>query len=406
MGARRVRGALGDRAQPRRHLPPELRQERAPAGAAARRDDGRPAPAAPRAPREHDHRGSRAPDGDGPGRRDAPLRDRSVPEALPARGARRDRADADARARHRRVRDAARAGVSLAPALSAPVSAARYTGLAIGFSILWALAFIAIKIALLGAPPLTLQASRFLVAGAGLLAIALALGRRLPARADDWRAIVLLGLLNHALYLGVTTFAIQRMSAGMSAVLASTNPVMLALVAPWALGERMGAMKTGGLALSYAGVVWVMWSRVGPENQPGAMALFLVAVGFLVTGTIVFKRLAPALDRLVLTGGQLLVAGIVLAVPAALFERWSDVELSAPFLLAQGYLIVGVSWIAILIWFWLLDHGDASRASAWFFLNPILGLLLAALLLGESLDAHDLVGAAGVAAGIYLVQRA
>lgn len=288
--------------------------------------------------------------------------------------------------------------------MNAP-STARYTLLAITFSILWALAFIAIKIALLGMPPLTLQASRFLVAGAGLLAIAWLLGRPFPARRDDWRAIVFLGLLNHALYLGVTTFAIQRMSAGMAAVLASTNPVMLALVAPWALGERMGLVKAGGLALSYAGVVWVMWSRVGPDNQPGAMALFLVSVGFLVSGTIVFKRLAPSLDRLVLTGGQLLVAGIVLAVPAALAERWTDVQVTAPFLLAQGYLIVGVSWVAILIWFWLLDHGDASRASAWFFLNPIVGLLLAALLLGEPLDGQDLLGAAGVAAGIYLVQR-
>ena len=288
--------------------------------------------------------------------------------------------------------------------MTAP-SAARYTVLAITFSILWAAAFIAIKVALLGSPPLTLQASRFLIAGVGLLAIAMALGRRLPVRAEDWRAIVVLGLLNHALYLGVTTFAIQRMSAGMAAVLASTNPVMLALVAPWAIGERIGPVKAVGLALSYAGVVWVMWSRVGPDNQPGAIALFLLAVGFLVSGTIAFKRLAPALDRLVLTGGQLLVAGLVLAVPAALAESWTDVRLTVPFVLAQGYLIVGVSWIAILIWFWLLDHGDASRASAWFFLNPILGLLLATLLLGESLDRHDLLGAAAVAGGIYLVQR-
>ena len=88
------------------------------------------------------------------------------------------------------------------------------------------------KVALLDAPALTLQALRFLVAGLGLLAVAGALGRARPRHGDDWRAIVLLGLLNHALYLAATTFAIDRMSAGMGAVLASTNPVMLALVAP------------------------------------------------------------------------------------------------------------------------------------------------------------------------------
>lgn len=262
------------------------------------------------------------------------------------------------------------------------------------------------KIALVDAPPLTLQASRFLVAGPVLLLIAAVLGRRMPRDRDDWRAIVVLGFLNHALYLGVTTFAIDRMSAGMSAVLASTNPVMLALVAPWALGERLGRVKIAGLALSYAGVCWVMWSRVGTDNRLDGMALFLFSVTFLVAGTIVFKRLAPACDRLVLTGGQLLVAGLALAAPALAFERWTDVRLTPAFLVSQVYLIVGVSWIAMLIWFWLLDRGDASRASAWFFLNPILGLVLGALLLGEPLGAHDLVGAAAVALGIALVQRA
>ncbi len=261
------------------------------------------------------------------------------------------------------------------------------------------------KLALTGAPPLTLQASRFVIAGAVLLAVAAALGRPWPRTRHDWRAIVVLGLLNQALYLGVTTFAIDRMSAGMGAVLASTNPVMLALVAPWALGERLGPVKLAGLALSYAGVVWVMWSRVGPDNEPWAMALFLVAVAFLVGGTIAFKRLAPRTDRLVLIGGQLLLAGVVLGPFAVALEPWRDVRLTTAFVVGQGYLIVGASWIAMLLWFWLLDHGDASRASAWFFMNPILGLVFGALLLGEGLSASDLAGAAGVAVGIWLVQR-
>lgn len=283
---------------------------------------------------------------------------------------------------------------------------ARYTLLALLFSLLWAAAFIAIKVAIRFAPPLTLQASRFLVAGVVLLACARLLGRPMPTRLADWGPITLLGVLNNACYLGITTFTFLHLSAGMGAVLASTNPVMLALVAPWALGERLTPRRAAGLAVSYAGVVWVMWSRMGQENRPEAMALFLAAVSFLVAGTIAFKQLRPTTDRLVLNGGQLLVGGLVLAVPSVLWEPLGDVHLTPSFLAAQAYLIVGVSWVAMLIWFWLLDHGDATRASAWFFLNPILGLLLAALLLGEPLGAHDLAGAAAVALGIYLVQRA
>jgi drug/metabolite transporter (DMT)-like permease len=182
--------------------------------------------------------------------------------------------------------------------------------------------------------------------------------------------------------------------------------MLLALVAPWTLGEHVTRRTWVGLSLSYGGVLCVMWGRVGVDNQPDAMALFLVCVAFIVSGTIVFKRLAPTSDRLMLTAGQLLVAGIVLAVPAALFERIASVRLTRDFVLGQTYLIVGTSWLAMLLWFWLLDHGDATRASAWFFLNPVLGLLFAAILLGESISGNDVAGTAAVAAGIYLVQRA
>jgi drug/metabolite transporter (DMT)-like permease len=57
------------------------------------------------------------------------------------------------------------------------------------------------------------------------------------------------------------------------------------------------------------------------------------------------------------------------------------------------------------IWFWLLRRGDATRASAWFFLNPIIGVFLGATILAEPLRAQDFLGAAAVAFGIHLVQR-
>lgn len=94
------------------------------------------------------------------------------------------------------------------------VSAARYTLFALAFSLLWASGFPAIKIAFRYSPPLLLMASRF------------------PATWGEWRRIALLGLLNNACYLGVTAVPQLHLSAGMGAVLASSNPPMLALVAP------------------------------------------------------------------------------------------------------------------------------------------------------------------------------
>jgi drug/metabolite transporter (DMT)-like permease len=249
------------------------------------------------------------------------------------------------------------------------------------------------------------MASRFLVAGAVLLAWARLTGRPMPAGRREWGGIVLLGLLNNAIYLGLTAMALRDISAGMGAILASTNPLLLAVAAPWLLGERLTARKLLGLLIAFGGVVWVMSSRVGPDNRPAAMALLILSITFLVMGTVLFKRMARDQDLIVLNAGQLFVAGVALIIPSAVLEPLGSVRLTPAFVAAQAYLIAGVSWVGMVIWFWLLRHGDATRASAWFFLNPVIGVFLGAALLGEPLRAEDFLGSATVALGIHLVQR-
>jgi drug/metabolite transporter (DMT)-like permease len=282
----------------------------------------------------------------------------------------------------------------------------RYTLLAFVFTTLWASAFVVVKVALRWSPPLFLMATRFLVAGVLMLAWARATGRPLPRGAAGWLPAVVLGLLNQGLYLGLTALSLQYISAGMGAVLASTNPLMLALVAPWALGERLGPVKVAGLLVSYAGVAGVMWSRLGEDNRPLGMALALLSVACIVAGTVVFKRLRGSHDLLVLNGGQVLASGLALIGPSLLWEDLGRVRPGPGFFLTQAYLILAMSVGAMLIWFWLLREGDATRASAWFFLSPVLGLFFGAALLGEPLGLHDFAGAAAVALGIWLVQRA
>jgi drug/metabolite transporter (DMT)-like permease len=93
-------------------------------------------------------------------------------------------------------------------------------------------------------------------------------------------------------------------------------------------------------------------------------------------------------------------------VPAALFfEGAPRVSFPAPVVFSLVWLVLVMSIGASLLWFWLLRHGDASRVSAFYFLTPVFGLLLGALLLGERLTALDGVGLAVIALGLVLVTR-
>lgn len=280
-----------------------------------------------------------------------------------------------------------------------------YAPLAVVFSLLWASAFVAVKIGLNSSPPLFLMWSRFLIAGAILILAGLLLGHRPPADARTWARLAVLGLLNYGAYLGISVIALEHVSGGMGAVLASTNPLMVAMVAPLLLKESLGKTRIAGSLVAFVSVVLVMYSRAGAANRPFSMALILIANAFLVGGTVLFKRWQPREDLTILNGVQLAAAGLALMIPGLLTEPLHNVHVTQELLAAIAYLILVVSLGAMTIWFLLLRSGDAARASSYFFLNPIFGLFLGAVLLAEPLHPLDFLGTLGVAAGIYLVNR-
>lgn len=286
------------------------------------------------------------------------------------------------------------------------ISAPTYTGLALLFSFLWSTGFIAAEVGLRSSPPLFMMGLRFVLAGGALLLIVVLLRRPLPRSRRDLARLVVLGFFNFACFFGLTGMALQGVAAGTGAVLASTNPRMLALVAPFLLGERLGPQKIGGMLIAFISVVGMMSSRLGIGDSPLHMGMILIANAAMVTGTILFKRWALPYDLAGMNAIQLLVGGVILLAPSLIVESVAtSVRWDATFVMALGYQWFVLSWATMLLWLFLLRSGDASRANTFFFLNPVFGLFLGAALLGEPLRLIDFIGTAGVALGIWLALR-
>ncbi len=285
---------------------------------------------------------------------------------------------------------------------------AMVTGVALLYILLWSSAFIATKVGVTHSPPLTLLAARFLVAAALLALLARARGLAPPHGCRDWARLALFGLLNSGLYLGLSYEALRHLSAGMATIIAATNPLLLTLLAPRLLGERLTRWRLLGLALGFGGVIFVVGARLdvrGGADTPAGIALASAGVVCLVGATLLYKWRPPREHPLVVNAVQLAAAGLVLALPAAFIEHPERVHVDAPLAWSFVYLVVVISIGASLLWFWLLERGEASVASAYYFLTPIFGLGLAALLLGEPVGPRDLLGLAAVAAGIALINR-
>jgi drug/metabolite transporter (DMT)-like permease len=289
---------------------------------------------------------------------------------------------------------AARGGVNLEPLLVAV------------FCVLWSLAFAVSKLGLLDCPPLLLLTIRFLAAGAITLAIAAMLGARWRLGWRDGLVLAALGVVNNALYLSLSLFGMLLVPAGLMALIVSTNPVLIALLAASFLGERMTVRKLIGLMLGVAGVAIIVESRLagGAAGAPG-IGFALAALLSLAGGTILFKRFAPGVDLVVGNGVQTLAGGLVLAPLAFTFESVGDIVPTWRLAGVLAYVILCVSVAAYLLWFRLVTVYGATAASAWHFLMPPLGMLSGWLLLGEHVHAPDLIGIVPVAAGIWLVTR-
>ena len=275
---------------------------------------------------------------------------------------------------------------------------------AILYVFLWASAFVPSRILALGAPPLTILWIRFLLAGGLLFAVARIARLPVPRDGGTWLRLFALGLGGNALYLGLSYEALRHMSAGMGSIVASTNPLILALIAPWLLREPLTFRKASGLILGFAGVVLAMHTRAGSSAaRPIDVLLSLAGVLSFVFSNVLYKRMRARPHPVVLNAAQLFCAGLALVPAALLVEGPPHVQWTAPIGASLAYLVIVLSVGASMLWFWILQHGEASRVSAYFFLTPVFGLLLGALLLGEPLTAMDGVALVVIATGLWLV---
>lgn len=273
----------------------------------------------------------------------------------------------------------------------------------VGFAIVWSSAFSFAKILVGQTPPFAVSALRFLVAGTVAGIVALALGQRLPRGAAAWRSIVVLGLCQNTLALGLFFNAMTRIPAGLAAIVASSMPLVVAGLAPLLIAEKVRGRQFAGLAVGFAGVLWITSRRVGGTADALALALTVLGVLAFAIATLTVKSGNFGSGLLMVVACQMLVGALGCVPLALIFEDISAFSIDAKGIVAFAYLVLFPGILATLLWFALVRRLSAARASSFHFLNPIFGVAFAWLLLGERVSASDAVGVALVALGILIV---
>ena len=275
----------------------------------------------------------------------------------------------------------------------------------LAFALIWSSAFTSARLIVADAPPILSLSLRFLISGLIGIALARCLGQSWRLTAGQWRATIVFGLCQNALYLGLNFVAMQTVEASLASIIASTMPLAVGFAGWVIFRERLSALGVLGLCAGAGGVALIMGARIQAGADFYGIALCFIAVASLTVATLMVRGASSGGNLLMIVGLQMLVGSAILLIPGLLFDQ-PLVNWSVKLVLAFSYTVLMPGLVATFIWFWLVQRIGAVKAATFHFLNPFFGVMIAAVLLGETLRIWDIVGVLVIMFGILAVQMA
>lgn len=270
---------------------------------------------------------------------------------------------------------------------------------------IWGSSFIALKLAFAELPPLWVIFGRMAL-GSLVFLLAWRWRGRLQYRAGDWKYLLGLAACEPCLYFIFEALALQHTSASQAGMITALLPLLVAMGAFVFLRERIGRTTLGGFLLAMLGAVWL--SLAGGADQHATNPLLgnfyeLLAMLCATGYTLLLKHLSTRYSAFLLTAMQAFI-GALFFLPVAALDAPFPTSISALGLGALLYLGVVVTVGAYGLYNFGVSRLPASQASGFINLIPLFTLVFAMLLLGERLNAMQLLAAALVFGGVALSQ--
>ena len=290
---------------------------------------------------------------------------------------------------------------------------------ALAFTVIYAACFAAIKAGLVFAPPLLYGGLRALIGGLALLALVAALRRPLLPARRDWPGVLLLAAVSTTIGFGAMFLSPGRTGAGIASVLGNAQPLFAVVLAFIFLSERVTRPRLVALALGTAGATLIAYPALAGADAYGlsGAVLALAASAGTAAGSVVLKRMQIKEETsyepsgtgrdtgfghalLVIAAWQLIIGSLPLLALSGLTEGGTPVIWSAEFIaLLLSLALVGTSF-ATALWYWLVQRMEVGRLTMFLFFVPVVGLGIAAFIVGERVSPIELLGAALAVAGI------
>ena len=278
------------------------------------------------------------------------------------------------------------------------------------FVLLWSTGFIGAKYIVPYAEPFTFLTIRYFFAAVILFVIAAAFKQPLKLTKDQFKASFAVGMLLHVIYIGGVFYAVSLgVSAGISAVIVSIQPVLVSLFAVPFLGERLRWVQVVGLFLGVAGIALLLLPKVFQGDYTATTSLigiFICLIALLGTsgGYLVQKKLGGEIPFLTGTGAQYAISAFAFAILSFTTED-QIIQWVPQFFFGLTWIVLMLSIASIVLLYGMLRTGSASKVSSLYYLVPPTAAIQAYFLFDEVIAPVGIIGMALAGLGVVLVMR-
>lgn len=261
-------------------------------------------------------------------------------------------------------------------------------------------------------PPFFAAGFRFMLAGVILIVWSRFAGRT-PLSGRQFASATALGFIMFACLYAPLFWAETHVASGLASVISAMIPVWIFAGELFVLRtQRASALAVSGIALGFAGVVVLSVRAPGSAGSSSTLAILATVGGTLCwsAGTLLSRRLALPQPQRANAGWQMVTGGaMLLAISAGAGEPHRmpplHVLLSPRIIASMSYLVIAASIIAYTSYVWLIAHDSPTRVSSYAYVNPVIALVIGAVLAGERLTLVQVAGAVLVLAGVFATLR-
>ncbi len=273
----------------------------------------------------------------------------------------------------------------------------------------WGSTYTAIRIGAAVMPALLLAGTRFLTAGAILLAWCRWRGFRLAWPPRTMLTLCVIGLLLLGGGNVGLVYAEETMPSGLASLVLAVIPLYVALIEMLLPGgEPLPARGWMGMALGFAGLTALLWPSLhhgfaGDKAIIWAVAALLAGGLCWSVGSIVARRAHLGVNSFVAAAWQMLAAGAFSTVLGTALGQWPRFHVNAAAIWSQAYLVTCGSLLGYSGYIYLLEHVPVAKVASYAYVNPVVAVLLGILLLHERPAAVEFAGMASIVLAVFLL---